>query len=134
MRELRALVALLLAGAGWQFAVWVPDRFDVGGWYIGIALVAFFVGPFASGTIASLPGFRGSEIKLPATVAGAGGPLLVWLVAIDWETPDGTPAKLLAIPVFLALAAGGGLVGWAAAAMLEAVQEDTAPSKASRPI
>ena len=123
MRELRALGALILAGIGWWAAITVPARFEVGAWYVLLAITLFLVGPFVIAALVSFPRFRGSEMKLPAIVAGAGGPFLVWLIALDWETPDKTPQKLLAIPLFLVLALVGALLGWALAATVEATQD-----------
>jgi Na+/proline symporter len=123
MRELRALAAVLVSGLGWWLCFTLPTRFDLGAWYIAVMLAAFLFAPAIIGAVCALPRVTGPNMMVAAIAAGAGGPLLVWLLALPWETEDGTPAKLLSFPIFLVLALAGSLFGWSGAETLGALQE-----------
>ena len=63
-------------------------------------------------------------MKVPAIAAAVIPPFVAWLVLIPQSSDDGTPSLLLSIPIFAFLASIGGLLAWATAGVIQAVQED----------
>lgn len=85
------------------------------------ALFLVLFGPVVVAVIAYLPHPRRPGLETAAVAAAVIPPALVWLIFVPNESPDGTPQKLLALPVMAVLAGGGALVSWGVAKVVRMV-------------
>ncbi len=122
MSELRALAAVVVASVAWLVFAELPERFELGPWYAVLMVILLLIGPSVLGALVTLPRVTGEAMKVPAIAAAVIPPFVGWLVLIPNTSDDGTPTRLLSIPVFAFIAAIGGLLAWAAAGVVEAVR------------
>jgi hypothetical protein len=124
MAELRALAAAVLASAAWLLFAQLPGRFELSSWYVILMVILFVAGPAVLAALVNLPHVTGEAMKVPAVAAAIIPPFVVWLVLLPNTTDDGTPSRLLSIPIFAFIASIGGLLAWGTAGVVQAVQEE----------
>lgn len=124
MAALRVLTAVILASGAWLTFAHLPERFELGSWYVVLMVILFAAGPSVLAALVTLPYVTGEAMKVPAVAAAVIPPFVVWLVLIPNVNEDGTPSRLLSIPIFAFIACIGGMLTWAAAGVVQAVQEE----------
>ena len=124
MAELRALAAAVLASGAWLVFAQLPEQFELGSWYVVLMAILFVAGPSVLAALVTLPHVTGEAMKVPAVAAAVIPPFVAWLVLIPNVNEDGTPSRLLSIPIFAFIASIGGLLAWGTAGVVQAVQEE----------